>query len=333
MTRSGWRAPVMLSRRSAIALGGAMLGSPRAFAGQKPAPVVGLLDSAASSPDALAAFYDGLKAEGFVRNRTIDTLYHSAAGDYARLPALAADLVKHGVAAVAAFGVPAALAAKNASAATPLVFAIGPDPVPLGLVRNLDRPGNDSTGVTALAAGREVKRLQLLHALVPGAPEIALLLNPAGTAAGARLQEVEAAARALDVRLRPVRAGAANEFDAIFDSLAAAPPGGLVVADDALFDSRAADLGFLAFRHRIAAVFQGRAFAAAGGLVAYGSNFAEIYHQAGAYVGLVLNGAGAASLPVFQSVKIDFIVNAKAAASLGLVLPAAMIGAADDVIR
>ncbi len=326
---------MMRSRRAVIALGGsAMLGSPfGAFAKPNGVPVIGLLEAAAGTADQLAAFYDGLKAEGYIRNQTIAALYHSAAGDYSRLPALAADLVKRQVTAIAAFGVPAALAARDATTAIPVVFAIGPSPVEIGLVRSLDLPGGNITGVTALSAGRERKRLELLHELIPAAKEIALLVNPADADAGTRIQKTVAAARVLGLGLRPIRASAAGEFDAAFNSLAASPPGGLVVADDEFFDSRAADLGFLALRHRIPAIFQGRAFAAAGGLLSYGSNLGEMFHQAGAYGGLILKGAKAASLPIYQSIKVDFIVNARTAASLGVPLPAAIVSAANETMK
>lgn len=324
-----------LSRREAMALtGGVALAFPFLASAQPYAmPVVGLLDSAASGPDELAAFYDGLKAEGYLRNQTIETIYHSAAGDYGRLPALAVDLIKRQVAAFAAFGVPAALAAKNATAAIPVIFAIGPDPVEIGLVRSLDLPGGNITGVTALAAGRESKRLELLHQLISVAAEIAVLVNPANAIAGAQVRNATAAARAIGVRLRPIRVSVPDEFDTAFDSLAASPPGGLIIADDELFDSRAADLGFLTLRHRIPAIFQGRSFTAAGGLISYGSNLTEIYHQAGAYAGLVLKGASAVSLPIFQSGKIELIVNARSAASFGIAIPAAMQSAANEIIK
>lgn len=334
-----------LSRRKLIALGGgALLGSPiGAFAERNPAPVIGLLDAAASTADELAAFYDGLRAEGYIRNQTLEAVYHSGAGDYSRLPALAEDLVKRQVAAIAAFGVHAALAAKTATAknattktatpAIPVVFAIGPNPVEVGLVHSLDLPGGNITGVTALSAGRERKRLDLLHQVVPAADQIALLINPAAANSGSRVEEAVAASRAMGVRLRPISASAAGEFDGVFDALAISPPGGLIIADDELFDSRAADLGFLALQHRLPAIFQGRSFVAAGGLLGYGSNLGEIYHQAGAYTGLVLKGANAASLPIYQSVKIDFIVNARTATSLGVAVPAALLSAANDVIK
>ena len=314
--------------------GSAVLAPPLiAFAQPNAMPVVGFLDTAASTPDQLAAFYDGLKVENYIRNQTIAAVYHSAAGDYGRLPALAADLVKRQVAAITAVGVPAALAAKAATTAIPVVFVIGRNPEELGLVRSLDVPGANITGVTALAAGRERKRLELLHQLIPAATEIAVLVNPANASADTQVEDATAASRAMGVRLRPIRASAAGAFDAAFDLLAASPPGGLVIADDELFDSRAADLGFLARHHRIPAIFQGRAFVAGGGLMSYGSNLSEMYHQAGAYTGLVLKGASPASLPVFQSTKIEFIVSARTAASLGIIVPAAMLNAASEVMN
>lgn len=322
-----------LSRRKVVALsGGAMLGFPMIAVAQRNAtPIIGLLDSATSTADELAAFYDGLKVEGYIHDQTIETIYHSAAGDYSRLPTLAADLVKRQVAVIAAFGVPAARAAKNATSVIPVVFAIDPNPVEIGLVRSLDLPGGNITGVSALSSGRERKRLELLHAVMPAAKEIAILVNPAD--AGSRIQEAITAFHTMNVECRLIRASAADEFDAAFGSLVASPPGGLIIADDEFFDSRGAELGFLAFQHRIPAIFQNRAFAAAGGLISYGSNLSEIYHQAGAYTGLVLKGAIASSLPIYQSVKTHFIVNTRTATSLGINIPTTMLNAANEVMK
>ena len=198
--------------------GSVMLERPRiAFAARNAMPVIGFLDAAASTADELAAFYDGLKVEGYIRNQTIEVVYHSAAGDYGRLPVLAADLVNRQVAAIAAVGAPAALAAKAVTTAIPVVFVIGRNPVEIGLVPGLDLPGGNMTGVTALASGRERKRLELLHQLIPAAAEIALLVNPANASADTQVGDATAASRTIGVRLRPIRATAAGAFDAAFD--------------------------------------------------------------------------------------------------------------------
>ena len=321
-------------REFMIATGSAVLAPPfRALAQSNSMPAIGLLDSATSTPAELADFYAGLKVEGYIRNQTLAVRYHSAAGDYGRLPALAADLVQHQVAAITAIGVPAALAANKVTTTIPIIFAIAPDPVRSGLIGSLDKPGGNITGVTDLAAGRERKRLELLHALVPTAGEIALLVNPNNPNADAQSRDAVAAADAIGVQLRPIRAGADDDFDTSFGALAALQPRGLVIADDELFDSRSTYLAFLALHYRIPTIFQGRAFAAAGGLMSYGSSLTETYHQAGVYSGMILKGAVAGELPVYQSTKIEFIVNARTAAALGIAVPSAMLGAASEVIR
>lgn len=296
-------------------------------------PIIGVLDSAASTPAELGDFYAGLQVEGYIRNKTLTVEYRSAAGNYSRLPALAADLVKNGVTAMTAIGLPAAAAAKMATTVIPIIFAVAPDPVRSGLVGSLDEPGGNMTGVTDLAAGHERKRLDLLHDLLPTAAEMAMLVNPLNPRAEAQSEDAVAAARANGMQLRLMRAKADEDFDAIFDALAAMQPRGLVVADDELFDSRSADLGFLALHYRIPTIFQGRAFAAAGGLIGYGSSLIETYHQAGVYTGMILKGARPGGLPIYQSTKIAFIINARTAKFLGIDLPASMLDAANEVLR
>ena len=322
-----------LSRRRVLAaLGGAIVPS-GASAEPLAMPVIGLLDSAASTPAALADFYAGLQVEGYIRNKTLTVEYRSAGGDYSRLPALAADLVKNGVAAMTAIGFPAAAAAKTATTAIPIVFAVAPDPVRSGLVGSLDAPGGNMTGVTDLAAGHERKRLELLHELLPTAGEMALLVNPLNPGADAQSEDAVAAARSKGMQIQLMRAKADEDFDTIFDALAAMQPRGLVIADDELFDSRSADLGFLTLHYRIPTIFQGRAFAAAGGFIGYGSSLIETYHQAGVYTGMILKGARPAGLPIFQSTKIEFIINARTAKFLGIDVPASMLDAANEVFR
>lgn len=296
-------------------------------------PAIGILDSAASTPAELADLYAGLQVEGYIRNKTLTVDYRTAAGDYGRLPALAADLVKGPVAAVVAIGLPAAAAAKAATTAVPIIFAVAPDPVRSRLVGSLDAPGGNMTGVTDLASGRERKRLQLLHELIPAAAEIALLVNPLNPDADAQGNETTAAAHAMGVQLKVLNTKPDEDLGATFAALAATQLRGLVVADDEAFASRSGYLAVLALHHRLPAIFQGRAFADAGGLIGYGSNLTETYHQAGVYSGMILKGAKAADLPIYQSTRTELIVNARTAKYLGIDVPAAMLDTANEVIR
>ncbi len=304
-----------------------------AYAQQRSIPVVGFLDSAAGTAAKLTEFYEGLKIEGYVRNRNLAVEYHSAQGDYGRLPALAADLVNRRVSLIAAVGIPAALAAKNATSAIPIVFAVGSDPVQLGLVGSLDKPGGNMTGVADMAVGREQKRLEMLHELLPTATVLALLVNPDNPDAPAQARDGLAAARAIGAELKVIRASADGDFDAAFAELAQAHAGGLAIGDDELFISASVHLAALAVRHATPAIFQGRDFALAGGLMSYGSNLSETYHQAGAYSGLILKGAAPADLPVYQSTRIEFIVNLRSAKAFGIAVPSAWLGQANQVIK
>ena len=295
--------------------------------------MIGFLDTAAATAIELADYYEGLKIEGYVRDQTVTVEYRWAESDYSRLAALAADLVARKVSLITAIGVAAALAAKSATTTIPIVFAVGPDPVELGLIPSLDRPGGNLTGVTDMASGRERKRLELLHELIPSATALALLVNPKHPAAETQARDGLAAARAFGVELKVIRAGAGSEFDAAFAELAQSHAGGLAIGDDELFLNAGAHLATLAGQHAVPAIFQGKAFAAAGGLASYGSNLTETYHQAGTYSGLVLKGAAPADLPVYQSTRIEFIVNLRSAYSLGIAVPPAVLGQATELIR
>lgn len=324
-----------LGRREIILLFGSA-----AFATQLPVranepqlPVIGFLDTAAATAVELAIFYEGLKIEGYVRNQTMAVVYHSAQGDYGRLPSLAADLVNRRVSLIAAIGLPAALAAKGATATIPTVFAVEPDPIQVGLIPSLDKPGGNMTGVTALAAGRAGKRLELLHELMPTATVFALLVNPRDPTAEAQAQDAVSAAGRMGLRINVIYASAASDFDSAFAALAGSRAAGLVISDDELFISASAQLASLAIGRNVSAIFHGKAFAAAGGLMSYGSDFAETYHQAGVYSGLILKGATPADLPVYQSTRIEFIVNVKTAQSLGIAVPSTMLGTANEVIK
>lgn len=324
-----------LRRREIILwFGCAALAAPLAARAQQvQMPVIGFLDTAAGTVLELTTFYEGLKIEGYVRNQTMAVVYHSAAGDYSRLPSLAADLVNRRVSLIAAIGLPAALAAKGATTTIPIVFAVEPDPVQVGLIPSLDKPGGNMTGVTDLAAGREGKRLELLHELMPLATVFSLLVNPANPTAEAQAQDAVATARKLGLQIDVVHASVDSDFDMAFAALAGSRARGLVIGDDELFISASAWLASLAVRRNVPAIFQGKAFATAGGLMSYGSNLVETYHQAGVYSGLILNGAAPADLPVYQSTRIEFIVNVRTAKSLGIAVPLATLSAANEVIK
>ncbi len=293
------------------------------------APTLGVLDSAAATAAKLSGFYEGLRVEGFVRGQNLTVAYHSADGDYAQLPRLAADLVNRRVSLITAFGAPAALAAKAATTKIPVVFAVSANPIQVGLITSLDHPGTNLTGVASMAVGREQKRLDLLHAVVPTASVFGFLVNPQNP----QQEDMVASAAQAGVQIELVRASAERDLSNVFAGLTQLPAAGLVIADDELFVSASAELGALAARHGIAAIFQGTTFTAAGGLMSYGNKFAELYHQAGAYSGMVLAGAAPANLPIYQSTAIEMIVNLRSARLLGLTVPQPVIDQATTLIR
>lgn len=321
------------TRRAAVAaIAAAML--PRHLnAQQAPAPVIGVLDSSPATALKLSAYYEGLKVEGFSRNQNLTVEYHSVEGDYARLPELAADLVNRQVALITALGSPAALAAKAATTKIPVVFAVSANPIAIGLVASLNHPGANMTGVAGMAVGREQKRLELLHAAVPTAPVLGFLLNPENSNQDAQINDALAAAQKVSLQIKPIRASTGRDFSNVFAELTQSRAGGLVIADDEFLLGASAELGSLAARHRTPAIFQGTAFTAAGGLMSYGNRLAELYHQAGAYSGLVLAGAAPAGLPIYQSTAVEMIVNLRSAKSLGITLPQAIIDQTTTLIR
>jgi putative ABC transport system substrate-binding protein len=305
----------------------------RLNAQQSPAPIIGVLDSSAPTTLKLSAFYEGLKVEGFSRNQNVMLEYRSAESDYPRLPQLAADLINRGVAVITALGTPAALAAKGATTTIPIVFMVSANPIEIGLVASLNRPGANTTGVAGMAAGREQKRLELLHTAVSDAAVLGFLLNPQNFRQDIQIKDALASAQKLGLQVKLMRASAAGDIGRAFAELVQSRARGLVIADDEIFLSASAELGSLAVRHRIPAIFQGTAFTAAGGLMSYGSRFAELYHQAGAYSGMVLAGAAPAGLPIYQSTRVEMIVNLQTAKSLGIALPQSIIGQATALIR
>jgi putative tryptophan/tyrosine transport system substrate-binding protein len=324
-----------LRRREFIALiGGAALDWPLTLRAQQPVlRAIGFLDASVETAAKLAAFYAGLKTEGFVEDRSVTVEYHAVAGDYGRLPGLAAALVNRDAAVIAAAGVPAALAAKAATSTVPIVFAAAADPIAAGLIANLNRPGGNITGVTAVAVDREQKLIELLHEVIPTATVFAMLVNPTNPAAESQAREALAAAGKMGLQVNMLSAKAQTDFDAMFAAVAAMRAGGLAIGEDELFVSQSAQLAALALRRGVPAVFQHREFVTAGGLMSFGSNVAETYHQVGAYSGLILKGAKAADLPVYQSIRVEFVVNLKTANALGLNFPPALLDRADAVLR
>jgi putative ABC transport system substrate-binding protein len=299
-------------------------------------PVVGYLSGASATqfPHLVAAFRRGLNEAGYVEGRNVAIEYRWAEEQNERLPALAADLVSRKVAVIAVAGqVLGVLAAQAATRTIPVVFLTGVDPVALGLVASLNRPGGNLTGVTTLSVELDPKRLELLHSVVPTATTLGALVNPTNPNAATHTRELQPAARALGFRLEMLHATSERDFDGVFARLAELKAGGLVIGTDGLFISRGEELGALAARHAVPAIFQFRSFAAAGGLMSYGGSLAEMYRQSGIYTGRVLKGEKPADLPVQQVTKVELILNLKTAKALGLSIPLPLLGRADEVIE
>ena len=327
-----------LRRRDFLtALGGATIAwSLAAHAQQRAIPVIGLLNSNSQEGYAsrIAAFRQGLAEAGFVEGKTVAIEFRHADGQYDRLPALAADLARRRVAVIAAVGSGAALAAKAATTTIPVVFSGSGDPIALGLVASLARPGGNITGTTRLNVELGAKRLQLLHEMVPAATILALLVNPANTALAEPLSRVsEAAARKLGLTLHVLRASTEREIDEAFATMARLRAGALAIGPDAFFTIRNAQLAALALRHRVPTIGQDREFVAAGGLMSYAGNLTDGYRIAGTYTGRILNGEKPSDLPVQQTTRVELILNLKTAKALGLSVPNSMQLLADEVIE
>ena len=327
-----------MKRREFITLiGGAAAAWPLAARAQQPAmPVIGFLSSASPDQDAgrLRAFRQGLAEAGYVEGRNVAIEYRWAEEQNDRLTAQAADLVSQKVAVIATAGqVLGARVAKAATTTIPIVFVTGFDPVELGLVASLSRPGGNVTGVTTLSAEIEPKRLELLHAVVPTATTIGVLVNPTSRNAEVLLRDLQAAARTLGLKLQILNASTEDEFASAFATLVQLQAGGVVIGTDALFISRSERLAALAVRHAMPAIFQFRAFAAAGGLMSYGGSLTDLYRQSGVYTGRILKGEKPADLPVMQSTKVELIINLKTAKALGLTVSLPLLARADEVIE
>ena len=328
-----------MKRRAFITLlGGAAAAWPMgAQAQQQPAlPVIGYLG--AESPAAFAsrvrAFRQGLSETGYVEGRNVAIEFRWAEGQHDRLPALAHDLTGRPVnVIVAPGGAPAALAAKSATTTIPIVFEMGADPIAMGLVGTLNRPGGNLTGVTSLNVQVTPKRLEILHEVVPTAAVIAVLLNPTSPTADSQLRNLQAAADALGVRLHILHASTERDFDAISQTLVQLRPGGLVIASDTFFATHSEQLAALTVRHAVPAIHQSRDFAIAGGLMSYAGSFMESHRQAGIQTGRILKGDKPADLPVQQVTKVELFINLNTAKTLGVTVPLPLLGRADEVIE
>jgi len=326
----------MMRRREFISLLGAATAWPLAARAQQlPMPVIGWLGSESREAEDLfiVPFRQGLKEGGYVEGQNLAIEYRVAEGQYDRLPALAADLVRRQVSVIGT-GLSAALAAKAATMTIPIVFQIADDPIRAGLVASLGRPGGNLTGLTSLNVEVAPKQLELLHELVPKATAMALLVNPANSArAESTTRQAQVAARRLGLGLHVLHASDKHEFDAAFASAVQLRAGALAISPDSLFFSRSGELGVLAFRHAIPAICPYRDFALAGGLMSYGTNTVNQYRQVGIYTSRLIKGEKPADLPVEQAVKLDLIINLKTGRALGLDVPMSMLMRVDEVIE
>ena len=299
-------------------------------------PVVGWLGSETREDEdiRLVPFREALKEAGYIEGQNLTIEYRWADGQYNRLPAMAADLVRRQVAVIAAPGTPAALAAKAATTTIPIVFQVGSDPVQLGLVPSPGRPGSNTTGVTSMNVEVAPKLLELMHEMVPSAALFALLVNPTNSAyAESTTREAQSAARRLGLDLHVLHASAEHEFDAVFSKSVQLHVGALVIAPDTFFFSQGGRLGTLAARHALPAISPYREFAAGDGLMSYGTNVANLYRQVGIYSSRILKGEKPADLPVQQAVRLNLVINVKAAKALGIEVPLSMLMRVHEVIE
>jgi putative ABC transport system substrate-binding protein len=327
-----------MKRREFITLlGGAAAAWPLAARAQQPAmPVIGLLYSLSPEPiaDRLRGFRQGLKDAGYVEGENVVIIYRFAENRIDRLPELAADLVRRQVAVIAAGNTLSASAARAATSTIPIVFSVNEDPVRLGLVASLARPGGNLTGINFLGTELAAKRLELLHELVPAAIRVAVLVNPANAAnTETTLRDVETAAGAKGLQIQVLKASDSHEINATFATLVSARPDALFVAGDGFFTNRRVQLISLASRHAIPAAYGSREIAEAGGLISYGSNLADAWRQVGVYCGSILKGAKPVDLPVVQASKFELVINAETARMLGLEIPPSLLARADEVIE
>ena len=325
-----------MKRRDFIAgLGSAAAAWPIAARAQNPIPVIGFLGSRASGedPQLLTSFRLGLKEAGFVEGQNVAIEYRFADNQYDRLPALAADLVQRQVALIAANG-PAARAAKSATSTIPIVFTVGFDPVEVGLVASLNRPGGNVTGISILDVQLGPKRLELLKELVPKATTIAVLVNPTDSVRAENTSKaVLTAARALGLQSNVVQASSERDFNAVFANLHQMRADGLVIGGEPFFNSHGEQLGAMSASHKVPTIFQFREFTVGGGLASYGASLTDSYRQVGIYAARILKGERPADLPIEQPSKFELRINLKTAKALGLIVPAKLLFTADEVIE
>ena len=327
-----------MKRRDFITLlGGATAAWPLAARAQQgPTPVIGFLHpaSAAAFADVVAAFRKGLSESGYVEGQNIAIEYRWANNQIDRLPALATELVRRQVAVIVAGASPAAFAAKTATTTVPIVFSSAGDPVQMGLVASLSRPGGNLTGINWFASELAAKRLELLRELVPGASRVALLVEPANVRiAEGTVRDAEAAARAMGLQIQALNAKTSREIDTAFATLASERPDALLVGGSSLFYVRRVQLAHLATHHRVPATYSARQYVEAGGLMSYGASLTDASRQMGVYAGLILKGAKPADLPVMQSTKFELVINLHTAKMLGLTVPPTLLARADEVIE
>jgi putative ABC transport system substrate-binding protein len=326
-----------MRRREFITLLGSTLTAPSAQAQQQTMPVVGILATAPPAANAirLRAFREGLGLAGFVEGQNVRIVYQWAEAHTGRLPELASHLVQEHIAVlVTAGGTAAALAAKATTTSTPIVFGIAADPVDLGLVASLNRPGGNVTGVTSLNMEVAPKRLELLHELLPTVTSVALLVNPAVPALAEPVSRTsQEGARTLGLELHILHATSDRDFDAVFEKMLQLRVGALVIAPDNLFTAHREKLAALTVRHALPAIYEFREFAAAGGLMSYGSSETEYYRLVGTYAGRILKGDKPADLPVQQSTKVELFINFKTARALGITVPLPLSGRADEIFE
>jgi putative tryptophan/tyrosine transport system substrate-binding protein len=317
-------------------LGGAAASWPLAARAQPAGlPVIGFLSTRAPGEDThlLGAFHEGLKEIGFIDWQNVVIEYHLAGNEYDRLPPLAADLVRRGVAVIAAVGSRSALAAKGATETIPIVFSVGNDPVVAGLVASLDRPGGNLTGVTLLDVELESERLELLRELIPTTTIIAALVNPNSPAGETQSKEMQASAHKLGMEIHVLNASSERDFASIFARLVTLRASALVIGNDEFFTARSEQLAALALRYMVPTIYQFRKFAKAGGLMSYGGSLTDAYRRMGVYSGRILKGEKPADLPVQQSTKVELFINLKTATALGLEVPPTLLARADEVIE
>jgi putative tryptophan/tyrosine transport system substrate-binding protein len=325
----------MRRREFITLLGGAGAAWPlAAHTQQLEMPVIGFLTAGVQSrSQQIAAFHAGLKQSNYVDGQNVAVEFRSAEGQFDRFPALADDLVRRHAVLLVATSNDAALAAKRATSTIPIVFGMGGGPVALGLVRSLNRPGGNVTGIYFLTQGLEAKRLELLHEMLPMATTIAVLINPNYSPAENQLRDVREATGRLGLQLVPLRANEESDFDPVFASLIQQQARALLVCASPFFYSRRQQLVVLAVRHAVPAIYEWREFTAAGGLMSYGTHLNDAYHQVGVYAGRILKGEQPADLPVMQSTRFEFVINLSTAKALGIEVPPNLSARADEVIE